>query len=63
MVDTAVLDTREKVFAGILLTSLAYLLFSFQDASIKLLVAGYSVWQILFFRSVTILVGCAAIGG
>ncbi|MCV3240145.1 DMT family transporter [Mesorhizobium sp. ZC-5] len=63
MVDTAVIDTREKVFAGILLTSLAYLLFSFQDASIKLLVAGYSVWQILFFRSVTILVGCTAIGG
>jgi drug/metabolite transporter (DMT)-like permease len=63
MVDTAVLDTREKVFAGILLTSLAYLLFSFQDASIKLLVAGYSVWQILFFRSVTILAGCLAVGG
>jgi drug/metabolite transporter (DMT)-like permease len=63
MVDTAVLDTREKIFAGILLTSTAYLLFSLQDASIKLLVAGFSVWQILFFRSVTILLACVAVGG
>jgi len=32
MADIAVLDTREKVMAGILLTSSAYFLFSVQDA-------------------------------
>jgi drug/metabolite transporter (DMT)-like permease len=53
----------ERVFAGILLTSIAYFLFSAQDASIKLLVAGMSVWQILFVRSAVILAGCAAAGG
>ncbi|MBZ9982599.1 MULTISPECIES: DMT family transporter [unclassified Mesorhizobium] len=63
MADVAILETRERVLAGILLTGAAYLLFSTQDASIKLLVAGMSVWQILFFRSVTILTACAAIGG
>ena len=63
MAEIAVLDTREKVFAGILLTSLAYLLFSVQDAGIKLLVTSMTVWQILFFRSATILAGCAALGG
>ena len=63
MADAAILDTRERIFAGIFLTSLAYFLFSVQDASIKLLVTGYSVWQILLFRSVTILMGCVAIGG
>ena len=56
-------DATDRVFAGIFLTSIAYLLFSLQDASIKLLVAALSVWQILFFRSLTILVGCVAIGG
>lgn len=63
MADAAILDTRERVYAGIVLTSLAYFLFSVQDASIKLLVAGITVWQILFFRSATILAGCAVIGG
>ncbi|MBZ9917296.1 MULTISPECIES: DMT family transporter [unclassified Mesorhizobium] len=63
MADVAILETRERVLAGILLTGAAYLLFSTQDASIKLLVAGMSVWQILFFRSITILTACAAIGG
>jgi len=63
MAEVAVLDTREKVLAGILLAGSAYFLFSVQDASIKLLVAGLSVWQILFFRSATILAGCALIGG
>ncbi|RUU08292.1 DMT family transporter, partial [Mesorhizobium sp. M7A.T.Ca.TU.009.01.3.2] len=33
------------------------------DASIKLLVVGMSVWQIMFFRSIAILGACAAIGG
>lgn len=55
--------TRDGVFAGMLLASVAYMLFSGQDAAIKLLVAGISVWQILFLRSVVILAGCAAVGG
>ncbi len=63
MSNAAIVDTRDRVYAGILLTSLSYVLFSGQDASIKLLVSSISVWQILFLRSVTILVGCAAIGG
>ena len=63
MADIGAPDTRDRVFAGILLTSFAYLMFSVQDASIKLLVAGFSVWQILFWRSVTILAACVAIGG
>lgn len=63
MAEIAVLEAREKVFVGIVLTSFAYLLFSMQDAAIKLLVVGISVWQILFFRSAVILIGCAAIGG
>jgi drug/metabolite transporter (DMT)-like permease len=63
MVDVAITNTRDKVLAGILLTSIAYLLFSAQDASIKLLVASMSVWQVLFTRSVIILAGCAAVGG
>ncbi|RUV50821.1 hypothetical protein EOB77_13485 [Mesorhizobium sp. M7A.F.Ca.MR.228.00.0.0] len=63
MADIAILETRERVLAGILLTGAAYLLFSTQDASIKLLVVGMSVWQIMFFRSIAILGACAAIGG
>jgi drug/metabolite transporter (DMT)-like permease len=63
MADVAILETRERVLAGILLTGAAYLLFSTQDASIKLLVTGMTVWQIMFFRSITILGACAAIGG
>jgi drug/metabolite transporter (DMT)-like permease len=63
MVDVVVLDSRERVLAGILFTAVAYFLFSAQDASIKLLVVGMTVWQIMFFRSVTVLVACGAIGG
>ncbi|UDL91457.1 DMT family transporter [Mesorhizobium sp. PAMC28654] len=63
MADIAILETRERVLAGILFTGAAYFLFSTQDASIKLLVVGMTVWQIMFFRSITILVACAAIGG
>ena len=63
MADAAITDTRERVLSGIVLTSIAYLLFSAQDASIKLLVTGISVWQILFLRSTFILAGCAAVGG
>jgi drug/metabolite transporter (DMT)-like permease len=63
MADIATLETRERVLAGILFTGAAYFLFSAQDASIKLLVVGMSVWQIMFFRSITVLAASAAIGG
>lgn len=63
MANAAVLDTRDRILAGILLTGGAYFLFSTQDALIKLLVAGITVWQVLFFRSATILSACAIIGG
>ena len=63
MADAAITDTREQSFPASCLTSIAYLLFSAQDASIKLLVTGISVWQILFLRSTFILAGCAAVGG
>ena len=56
-------ETRERIFTGILLTSAAYFLFSTQDAAIKLLVVGISVWQIMLFRSVVVLGGCFAIAG
>jgi drug/metabolite transporter (DMT)-like permease len=56
-------DPRARVLGGIALTTLAYLLFSIQDAAIKLMVVSFSVWQILFFRSLTILAGCLVIGG
>ena len=41
---------------------LAYFVFAVHDAGIKWLVADIPVWQILFFRSATILVVCLAIG-
>ncbi|TKT81335.1 DMT family transporter [Aquamicrobium sp. LC103] len=62
MADTTI-DTGEKIMAGILLTSFAYFLFSVHDAVVKLLVVSVSVWQVMFFRSTTILVGCGLIGG
>ena len=37
-------------------------MFAVHDAGIKLLVADIPVWQVLFFRSATILVICLAIG-
>lgn len=63
MNQTAAADARRSILAGILLTSMAYALFSVQDASIKLLVVGFSVWQLLLTRSVVILLGCVAVGG
>lgn len=49
--------------AGILLSSLAYLCFAMHDAMIKLLVESITVWQILFCRSIAILLGCLVLGG
>ena len=59
MPSRAAIDTSERIYSGVLLTSLAYVFFSSQDAAIKLLVVGLSVWQIMFFRSVTVLAGAA----
>jgi drug/metabolite transporter (DMT)-like permease len=53
---------KNTVGLGIALTSLAYMMFTFHDAAIKLLVATLPVWQILFFRSLTILACSLAIG-
>ncbi|MBE7186248.1 MAG: DMT family transporter [Methylobacterium mesophilicum] len=57
------LAIRDRTLAGVALTTAAYGLFSCQDAAIKLLVAGFSVWQVLFFRSITVVVCCVAVGG
>lgn len=57
------LDSRERIYAGILLTGFSYFLFTVHDAGVKLLVASIPVWQVLFFRSLTILTGCLLIGG
>ncbi|CAN7339519.1 DMT family transporter [Rhizobium sp. LjRoot30] len=53
---------KSSIGLGILLTSLAYFLFTGHDVTIKLLVESMSVWQILFFRTVTILIGCLFVG-
>jgi drug/metabolite transporter (DMT)-like permease len=47
---------------GIGLGVLAYGLFSMHDATIKWLVAELPVWQVLFFRSLIIVIFCAGIG-
>lgn len=57
-----VLPVKNSVSLGILLTTLAYMAFTFHDAIIKVLASTIPVWQILFFRSLTILVGCLAYG-
>ena len=54
---------KTAVGAGILLSSLAYLFFATHDAMIKLLVETTTVWQILFCRSIVILLGCYILGG
>jgi len=63
MTAPAAQDTADRVMAGIALTSLAYFLFSVHDAAVKLLVTSFAVWQVMLFRSVTILAGCVAAGG
>lgn len=50
--------TRDRVFVGIVFVSFAYFFFTVHDAAVKILVVAIPVWQILFFRSVTILAGC-----
>lgn len=48
----------DRITLGIGLGALAYSLFSIHDAMNKWLVATLPVWQVLFFRSATIVVGC-----
>jgi len=48
--------------AGILLGLLSYGLFSIHDATIKWLVAELPVPEVLFFRSIAIVIACLAIG-
>lgn len=54
---------KSSTASGILFVSLSYFVFTLHDAVVKLLVADVSVWQILFFRSMTILIACLIIGG
>ncbi len=57
------IETRgQSSTAGILLGLLAYALFSVHDATIKWLVADLPVWEVLFFRSVAIMITCLALG-
>jgi drug/metabolite transporter (DMT)-like permease len=52
----------DRVMAGIGLGVLAYSLFSFHDATNKWLVAALPVWQVLFCRSLAIVIGCLVLG-
>lgn len=52
----------KSVVIGVVSTICAYFMFSLQDASVKWLVVGQPVVQILFVRSITILLICIAIG-
>jgi drug/metabolite transporter (DMT)-like permease len=54
--------TGDRVVAGIGFGVLAYSLFSTHDAANKYLAATLPVWQVLFFRSVTIVVGALVLG-
>lgn len=54
---------RSRVMTGIGLTSLGYAAFSVQDATVKWLVADYSVAQVLFTRSLVIMIVAVVIGG
>jgi drug/metabolite transporter (DMT)-like permease len=51
-----------SVIAGMLLGVAAYALFALNDATNKFLVATLPVAQALFFRSLTITIGCLAVG-
>ena len=53
---------ERNVMAGIAFTTLAYALFTLHDTLIKLLTETISVWQIMFFRSLIICLGTAAMG-
>ena len=56
------IPVKNSISLGIVLTTSAYMAFTFHDAIVKVLTSAIPVWQILFFRSLTILVGCLAYG-
>jgi drug/metabolite transporter (DMT)-like permease len=60
---SGVIPLKSSIASGILFVSASYFLFTLHDAVIKLLVADVSVWQIIFFRSLAILIACLLIGG
>lgn len=51
-----------SVLSGIAMAVASYATFALHDAAIKWLVADYSPWQVLFSRSLVILMLCLAIG-
>lgn len=59
------IDALKRIFpnsAGILLSISGYFVFSFQDATVKWLVADHPVMQVLFMRSISIVVLCLLLG-
>jgi drug/metabolite transporter (DMT)-like permease len=57
------LPSAARVLPGIGATILAWLLFALHDASVKLLVADMSAWQVLFTRSALIGSACLLVSG
>jgi drug/metabolite transporter (DMT)-like permease len=55
-------DGRRRVLLGIACTTLAYALFTGHDTLIKLLTETQTVWQIMFFRSLTIVLATLVAG-
>lgn len=53
----------ERQALGMVLALLAYSLLSWQDATVKWLVATVPVWQVLFVRSAILVLGCLGAGG
>ena len=53
---------QDRSLQGIALCSLAYLFLALQDAVVKWLVADYSVFTILFWRSLVVVVACLIAG-
>ena len=53
---------RSPRLMGVLFAIGAYFMFSWQDAAVKWLATSYAVPQLLFMRSITIVVLCLAIG-
>jgi drug/metabolite transporter (DMT)-like permease len=59
------IDALKRIFpnsAGILLSISGYFVFAFQDATVKWLVADHPVMQVLFMRSITIVLLCLLLG-
>ena len=54
---------RSRVVTGLALAAWSYALFATQDATVKALVTVYAVPQILFFRSIVIMLIAFVCGG